>query len=68
MEVLADKKLADVFQSLLGIITWSVDLMNFIIDELYSLADTVKDRWGDKDYVEQTGAPFHSCLCPRTSN
>jgi len=60
----ADNVLADVFQSLLGIVTWSVDLMNFIIDELYNLADTVKDRWGDKDYVEQKGASFPSYLRP----
>lgn len=52
--------LADVFQSLLGIVTWSVDLMNFIIDELYGLAEVVKGRWGDKDFIKQKSAVIPS--------
>ncbi|KAI9871901.1 MAG: mediator complex subunit [Pleopsidium flavum] len=54
----------DVFQSLLGIVTWSVDLMNYIIDELYSLAELVKGHWDDKDFIAQKIQALNSPALP----
>ena len=42
--------------------------MNFIVDELYSLAEAVKGRWGDKDFVEQKGAVIPPSLYPRAKH
>ncbi|KAI9840028.1 MAG: hypothetical protein M1819_000220 [Sarea resinae] len=42
----------DALLSLLGVVKWSIDVMNFLVDELFSLADAVKGHAGDRSYVE----------------
>ncbi|KAI9763955.1 MAG: mediator complex subunit [Geoglossum simile] len=43
----------EVLHSLLGVVRWSMDLMNFIIDDLFSLSRLTKGRTQDKEFVQQ---------------
>lgn len=55
---------ADVFQSVLGIVSWSVDLTSYIIDELFTLSDLVKPHLDDHDFVEQMLQSLNSPALP----
>ncbi|KAH0544055.1 hypothetical protein FGG08_001673 [Glutinoglossum americanum] len=51
----------EVLHSLLGVVRWSMDLMSFIIDDLYVLSRLTKGRTQDKVFVQQKVSESNSC-------
>jgi mediator of RNA polymerase II transcription subunit 16 len=45
----------EVLHSLLGVVRWSMDLMNFIIDDLYVLSRLTKGHTHEREFVQQKG-------------
>lgn len=35
---------SEVLRSLIGLVTWSISLINYIVDELFSLGNALKDH------------------------
>ena len=51
----------EVLQSLFGVIKWSIDLMNFLVDELMDLANVLHGRETDREFVQQVLLEKKSC-------
>ena len=53
---------ADILQSVLGLVSWSISLMNYVVDELFSLGNALKDHrkipGSDISFLEAKG-PNH---------
>lgn len=44
---------------LLGLVTWSIDLMNFIVDELFNLSSLIKaEGTVNRDFLQAKSASF----------
>lgn len=50
---------ADILQTVLGLVSWSISFMNYIVDELFSLGNALKDHskmvGADVAFLEATG-------------
>ena len=58
----------DVLRSFLGLVSWSTSLMNFIIDELFELADSVKHRSGVDETFLESKSKQHAVVTDRFSH
>ncbi|KAI9840522.1 MAG: mediator complex subunit [Thelocarpon superellum] len=51
----------EVLQSLFGILKWSVDVNNFLVDELLALGDLLRGQLDDVDFIQRTLRETNSC-------
>ena len=47
-------------QPLIGISRWSMDLIAYLVDDLFQLARAVGDRVGDREYIRSIGKIIRS--------
>ena len=59
MLIVVDVGCVESIQPLIGISRWSMDLIAYLVDDLFQLARAVGDRVGDRGYIRSIGnTPF----------